>query len=157
MANARSSVALLAFPAEARYLRWIHVLFQQIAQEYHLEDQRSHQILVGISEAFTNAVIHGSGNDPQQIIELKICMKKNALEVELFDRGPGAAALPPEEQWTAATTDCEGGRGLNLMQWSADELRIRERDGGGLVVGMQFNISDAHEYGLKTVGPAHMD
>ncbi len=130
--------AELCFPADIRYLSWVHALFERVAGEYDFDARRRNLMLVTISEAFTNAVIHGSRKVPNAVIDLVIITRSDYLEIKLIDHGRGLIALPPHSEWGALDPEREGGRGLDLMDRLTDDMQMTETFGGGLTVRLRY-------------------
>jgi len=95
--------------------------------------------LLAISEAFTNALIHGNRKDPGKNITIVIAINNNRLTADITDEGKGeesAAFLrQPPGLWQ------EGGRGIDIMEKLADKATIIKcRETGGLRVSLEFEI-----------------
>jgi len=143
MATNGSKDVFLCFPANITYLAWVHSLFDRVAEDYGLSLQRKHRLLVAVSEAFTNAVIHGSGQNKHAVVEVNVTSDNTWLKIEIIDSGQGLAKLPPETSWGQVGPDSECGRGLELMRGLSDKLEFAEAPEGGLAVRLHYNISGA--------------
>jgi anti-sigma regulatory factor (Ser/Thr protein kinase) len=84
-----------------------------------------------VREALTNAVMHGSGADPDKHVRCALRLRGNSLFIAVADDGEGF-------DWRAAGTkarkedDCSG-RGLEILHLYADRVRF---SGKGNVVTM---------------------
>jgi len=98
-----------------------------------LPPERMNDVLVVVSEAVTNAVLHGYPPGEAGPIHLKAWALDNALAVLIRDEGcgfdPGSAFRAPRSGL---------GLGLSLMRAVATELRVVSRPGGGATVFMIF-------------------
>jgi anti-sigma regulatory factor (Ser/Thr protein kinase) len=139
-----SKDVFLCFPANISYLAWVHSLFDRVADDYGFSLQRKHRLLVAVSEAFTNAIIHGSSQEKGSVVEVNITSKDGWLNIEVIDSGHGLSKLPPQSAWGRVSPDSEGGRGLDLMRGLSDKLEFSESPNGGLAVRLGYNISDNH-------------
>lgn len=94
------------------------------------------EIKVAVSEAVSNAVIHGYGDEPGMVrIEVKLC--KDELEVTVADQGRGIADVAWATQPTHTTRPEERmGLGLVFVREYMDELSIESAVGKGTTVRM---------------------
>lgn len=141
MDNTRSEGIRLCFPANIKYLAWVHSLFGRVAEDYGFDLQRKHRLLVAVSEAFTNAVLHGSNQDTYQSVGVNITTEDGWLKIEVIDQGNGLSSIPPESAWGRVSLHSEGGRGLELMRGLADKLEFREAPTGGLTVCLNYHLA----------------
>ena len=133
----------LRFPAKTAYLSWVHWLFGRMAEEYGLDKIRKNRLLVVVTEAFTNAVIHGNRLDGNSHVVLTIALKEDEIVINVIDDGAGLRAIPPESAWAGADIERENGRGLELMRCLTDKLTLSETPGGGLTVTMHYRIVES--------------
>jgi len=129
---------LLRFPAQIEYLGWVHLVFGRVAAEGNFNKERKNRMLVAVTEAFTNAVIHGSKSETCKSVELQINRQPGSLVVEIADHGAGPTVIPPESAWDIPNGERENGRGLDLMRRLSDRLILGETPGGGLTVCLHF-------------------
>jgi len=129
------------FPAKLKYLSWVHGLFDQLADDYGFDEGRRNRLQVVVSEAFTNAFVHGCRSDGNRFITLNILAGQDQFVIDVADDGAGLAAIPPEASWAEFDPEREGGRGLELMRRLTDEMVLSETPQGGLTVSMHFRAS----------------
>nr|MBF0222300.1 ATP-binding protein [Desulfobulbaceae bacterium] len=85
----------------------------------------SFDIQLGVREALTNAVKHGSQNDPSKQIIFQINKQENKVVIMVKDEGCGFVPFgtkPPKE---GPLLCC--GRGLNIMHHYFDKVTFNER------------------------------
>lgn len=105
--------------------------------EHEIPKQTLYNILLAVSEAFTNALVHGNRLNPDKMIELSLAINDGVVIADIIDEGDGdLEALnyrkPPGPMQ-------EGGRGVDLMESFANQIAIRRNDRtGGLQVSMSF-------------------
>ncbi len=88
-------------------------------------------IILGMREALTNAVIHGSCFDCHKVISCSLRLKKDFLEMEIDDEGGGF-------DWRAFLTkkpdsSNEAGRGLAIMKKYFTDIEYNDK-GNSLVL-----------------------
>ncbi|SFD20482.1 ATP-binding protein [Streptomyces aidingensis] len=111
-----------------------------------VEESVSYEISVALSEACSNAVLHGGGRSDS--FRVTAAINGDVCRIEVTDSGPG---FPAEVRRTgarlsaaAAVRECdreheqEHGRGLRLIEALADRVRFRNQPGeaGGAVVSI---------------------
>jgi serine/threonine-protein kinase RsbW len=113
----------LEIPAELDRLRETREWANQVALDHGLSEDDCFQVKLAMSEAVTNAIIHGS-NQVTDVVRIYACKAKEALVFEVTDPGRLDTGDPVERL-------DEGGRGLELVSMVMDEVQLVRRDDGG--------------------------
>lgn len=88
-------------------------------------------IVLCVSEAVTNAVVHGYRDDVDGVVEMEAAQTGDAFCVFVRDRGSGPMG----------DRDSPGlGVGLPLMATLADTFEISARDTGGTEIALRFRL-----------------
>jgi serine/threonine-protein kinase RsbW len=108
-----------------------------LANKFRLAPDTHGDILLSLTEAVTNAIVHGNKQDESKFVE--VCTKSNGskLAITVKDEGRGFdyKNLPDP---TSPERICEcGGRGVFLMRQLADKCRFTDN---GRVVEMEFKL-----------------
>ncbi len=109
----------------------------QVVEAYNIDHEMYGNILISLTEAVNNAIIHGNGKDSQKmvVVDLKSDDKKITFTVSDEGRGFDPGLLPDP---TAPENILKlGGRGIFLMRQLAD-LVIFSNNGN--TVEMQFKL-----------------
>lgn len=95
-------------------------------------------IKTAVSEAVTNAIIHGY-DGREGIIRMKLSHKERVLSIEVSDQGVGMEnVLKAMEPMYTTRPDMErSGMGFAFMEAFMDELEVHSRLGYGTVVRME--------------------
>jgi serine/threonine-protein kinase RsbW len=107
---------------------------------HNLDGAPARALSLAVSEAFTNAVVHGNALDPAKKVRLKLDINESRIRADIQDQGQGGVHQI-ESRRPSSQLD-EGGRGIDLIKVYADTCRFTELDGGGLQVTMEFQIDD---------------
>ncbi|MEA2312191.1 MAG: hypothetical protein QOE28_2159 [Solirubrobacteraceae bacterium] len=120
----------LDLPAEAASIGEARRRVSAFAAEHGGELDVLGRIRIAISEAVTNAVVHGNAGARRGVISVMADFEEGDLEVVVTDdgRGLGARVMPG------------AGLGLGLVEASADRLRVRDRAPHGVEVWMRFAL-----------------
>ena len=101
-------------------------------------------VKTAVSEAVTNAVIHGyEGREGKITIHSRI--EGNVMEIEVQDQGVGIPDIPKamEPLYTTKPELERSGMGFAFMEAFMDELEVRSEKGTGTTVRMKKTIYSA--------------
>ena len=110
---------------------------EQLVNRYNLDPEKKCDILISLTEAVTNAIVHGNCEAEEKMVKVNMKREENCLAVRVSDEGEGFdfQSLPDP---TSPENICEcGGRGVYLMRHLADNLNFYNN---GSTVEMRFNI-----------------
>jgi anti-sigma regulatory factor (Ser/Thr protein kinase) len=113
----------LEIPAELERLHETREWANQIAQDHGLSEDDCFQVKLAMSEAVTNAIVHGSDTE-EDTVHIVACLREEVLAFEVTDPGRHDVGDPVERL-------AEGGRGLELVSMVMDEVQLVRREGGG--------------------------
>lgn len=99
----------------------------EAAAQAGLDEEGCFQVKLSMSEAVTNAILHGSGSE-QDAIELEAREENGALVFEVRD---AAGRIPTSDDWVGRVG--EGGRGLELVSLMMDEVQLTRGDSGSIL------------------------
>ncbi len=94
-----------------------------LQKEAGLEEDVSGKLMLLLSEAVTNAIVHGNLEDPAKKVEVEIEIKPESIITTVEDEGegydPNKDSEDPLEEDNLLK---EGGRGIFLIQEISDEI-----------------------------------
>ncbi len=93
-------------------------------------------IKTAVSEAVTNAIVHGYSDSPEGIINInaKLCDREVTVSVEDFGRGIEDIEQARQPFFTTATSEERSGMGFTVMETFMDSLEIVSKKGSGTTV-----------------------
>lgn len=97
------------------------------------------EIKVAISEAVSNAIIHGYGSNSGNI-ELIMILQDDKLEYSIIDYGKGIADIALARQPAYSTEPERMGLGFVFMESFMDELSVESKLGKGTIIRMAKKI-----------------
>lgn len=103
------------------------------------------EIKTVVSEAVTNAIIHGYGNDSSGIVYISVSIENGLVELKIKDEGVGIMDVE-EARLPLFTTkpDLErSGMGFTIMENFMDEVEVSSQPGIGTEVTLKKNISQS--------------
>ncbi len=114
-----------------------------ILQANGISEHRQNSFMLAVSEAFSNALIHGNERNPLKTIKLVLFINNDLLTADIIDEGRGGLAKITRRPPPTALS--EGGRGVDLMRHYASAVRFSETDDGGLKVSLRFDQMEKNE------------
>lgn len=107
------------------------------------------EIKTGVSEAVSNSIIHGYGENPDEIVTLECRIRAGGkVVITVRDEGVGIEDVERarEPMFTTGKTEERSGMGFTVMESFMDKVEVVSRTGEGTAVTMtkQLDIS----YGL---------
>ncbi len=103
-----------------------------------IDSRLINNIMLSVSEAFTNALLHGNQSDPNKSIHISITTNNNEITADISDEGSGDVEhLGSQEE---ADLWQEGGRGMMLMKRMSREVSFSKSiETGGTQVTIKFD------------------
>ncbi|MDD6344795.1 MAG: anti-sigma F factor [Oscillospiraceae bacterium] len=102
------------------------------------------EIRTVVSEAVTNAIVHGYRNSTG-VIEMTIrLLKGREVYIKVRDRGCGIEDIEKamEPLFTTAPEEERSGLGFSVMQSFTDSLKVRSKCGKGTIVTMRKKLKN---------------
>jgi len=95
-----------------------------------ISPQEKYSFLLAVSEAFSNAIIHGNQFNPKKSVKLTVLVNENELSADIEDEGHGGLKYIENRQPSEPFD--EGGRGIDLIEHYATAVSYTESAAGGL-------------------------
>ncbi len=135
MAATPTRVVELDIPNDVRYIENVVELVRRECIELaYGQRQLMLNVPVALTEALSNAILRGNGDDPAKHVHVRAEVDSERLVVEVADEGEGfdldASVVDPT---TPGNIDREDGRGLFLMRKLMDRVERIEVPHGSVV------------------------
>ncbi|MEH7416045.1 anti-sigma F factor [Neobacillus drentensis] len=100
------------------------------------------EIKTVVSEAVTNAIIHGYENDPSGIVYIQVTIEDSLIDMSIKDVGLGIADVEEARQPLFTTKpDLErSGMGFTIMENFMDEVEVHSQPGSGTEVRLRKHL-----------------
>ncbi len=95
-------------------------------------------ILISITEAVNNAIIHGNNADESKRVRINMEGQSSGIAISVSDEGNGFDPKRIPDPTAPENLECCGGRGVYIMSRLADELSFANN---GSTVQMFFKLS----------------
>ncbi len=113
---------------------------QVLLYEHGVCDRDTRDFMLAVSEAFTNALLHGNRCRPNKEIKVLININHKVLCADVIDQGRGGEDKVKQKRPSSLLS--EGGRGVDLMRYCATDVRFVEDEKGGLKVSIRLERQD---------------
>jgi serine/threonine-protein kinase RsbW len=108
---------------------------EEISLEENLKNEMKDKVMLALSEAVTNAIVHGNKEDLGKKVNVRMRINLKSVVITVRDEGQGFnpedSPDPMKEENLLAT----GGRGIFLMREFADEIEYSD---SGRLITMKF-------------------
>ncbi|MFK9093153.1 anti-sigma F factor [Bacillus salipaludis] len=103
------------------------------------------EIKTVVSEAVTNAIIHGYENDPTGIVFIQVTIEDSLIDMTIKDIGLGIVDVEEARQPLFTTKpDLErSGMGFTIMENFMDEVEVHSQPGRGTEVRLRKHLNSS--------------
>src|SRR6056297_1210819 len=98
----------------------------EIASECSLDEDPSETFNLILSEAVTNAIVHGNDENPEKSVHIKVTVTDSAISAEVKDEGEGFEPEEKKDPLKEENLMDIGGRGIFLIEQFADDMEFKE-------------------------------
>jgi serine/threonine-protein kinase RsbW len=117
----------------------VRIFLDKVYKEFSLKKNSFNHVFLGISEAVSNAILHGNQLDVEKRVFIRLNIFGNQLHVEVEDEGGGFCDTLLFDPTLPENIKGENGRGIYIIRQIADELVFRE---DGRKIYMLFTIEE---------------
>ncbi len=100
----------------------VEEFFNQIAVEINLPEKRFPELMVALTEAITNAIIHANKKDPSKMVYIDFIVEDKMLTIKVKDEGNGFDPSIIPDPTEPENLFRDSGRGVYLMKVYCDEV-----------------------------------
>jgi len=101
------------------------------------------EIKTVVSEAVTNAIIHGYNNDPDQLVSISCAINEGEIELTIKDNGIGIGDVEEARQplYTSKPELERSGMGFTIIENFMDSVKVVSKTGEGTTVHMTKQLT----------------
>ena len=101
-----------------------------------------YDIKMAVSEAVTNAIIHGYEDKEDGIVAIKCGYQDKVIDITIIDEGKGIKSVEEAMQplYTTSLEEERAGLGFTVMQEMMDEVEVCSHPGLGTTVKMKKSL-----------------
>ena len=128
---------MLSIQSDPKNVACVEPFVEEVVQEYKISPDMYGNILISLTEAVTNAIVHGNEEDQSKKVEVALHKKEKCLAFSISDEGPGFDYDNLPDPTAPENLLKIGGRGVFLMRQLSDEVSFLDN---GRTVEIQFKI-----------------
>lgn len=126
----------LTIPSELSNITMVEAMIDRICLTIGVQEDSYGNILIAITEAFNNAVIHGNKFDSTKDVSILVNENDDVILFSVSDLGSGFDYTSLPDPTAPENIEKENGRGIFLIKNLADEVSFSET---GQVITISFN------------------
>ncbi|MEX0779497.1 MAG: ATP-binding protein [Balneolales bacterium] len=127
----------LIIPSDLEKLEDVQSFSEKLNQWADLQEEKAASVSLALSEAVTNAILHGNKENVEKKVEIQTSLQDNKLHITVEDEGEGftPTELPnPTAEENLLNTS---GRGVFLINQVCDDVKYSKK---GNQVTLIFNL-----------------
>jgi len=124
-------------PSDMESLLKVEEVVDKVCSEYGLPEDAYGNVLIAVTEALNNAIVHGNGGLRQKNVELVVREDSQAVVFEVKDEGAGFDYANLPDPTAPENLEKPNGRGVFLMRSLADEVEFFDN---GSRVELRFKL-----------------
>jgi serine/threonine-protein kinase RsbW len=115
----------------------IEAYVRRVATEYSINDTKYPDILISVTEAVNNAIIHGNRNDQSKFVDVNVQRVDSGISFKISDQGRGFNPSNVPDPTAPDRLECCGGRGVYIIKELSDNVEYLDN---GRTVEIQFDL-----------------
>ncbi len=127
----------LKIPSTPEQIRHLEAYVKELASIHNISDELYPNILISLTEAVNNAIIHGNNNDGSKYVDICFDKKEQTFEFKVSDQGKGFNPSSVPDPTLPENIECCGGRGVFLIKQLSDRVNFLDQ---GSTVEICFDI-----------------
>ncbi len=132
-----NNVLSLTLSSDLEELNKLEAFVRNITDAVSCDADKAHQIMLVLTEAVTNAILHGNEQKPEKSVEVTAVLSPERVVLSVRDQGTGFDPESIPNPLKDENLLKSSGRGVWLMREFADEVRFRDH---GREVELEFHV-----------------
>ena len=130
----------ISIQSQLENIALVEKMIDGLCEVYNISEEHYGNILISLTEAVNNAIVHGNRLDPDKKVMLSYEADNNTLKFTIEDEGPGFDYENLPDPTAPENIEKPHGRGVFLMRNLADKCDFLE---DGRVVELEFEAIGA--------------
>lgn len=127
----------LRITSRSENIQLVEKLIEDVCEVFQVSEDYYGNILVALTEAVNNAIIHGNKCNPEKVIDITFTSKEDQLTFVVKDQGEGFDYNNLPDPTDPENIEKPNGRGVFLMRNLADKVDF---DDNGRTVALNFRV-----------------
>lgn len=112
----------------------VEKLLVKANEDFNIEEERFHKLLVAVSELVLNAIVHGNKESPLKKVKVTAEYNDRKMRVSVLDEGFGFDINQIPDPTSPENVHKESGRGLYLVKQLIDKFEYKITPQGFLII-----------------------
>ena len=121
-----SEVRQLQIASRMEGITEVEALINELCEEFGVEETHYGEILIAMTEAINNAIVHGNKLDSSKMVDVSVHTDGPVLEFRIADQGAGFDFENIPDPTAPENLEKPNGRGVFLMRQLADSCEFEE-------------------------------
>lgn len=126
---------VISFTSHTENISIVEKLVDEVCETYKIKEDFYGNILISLTEAVNNAIVHGNKLDPEKNVSVSFSAVDSILRFVITDEGPGFDYDNLPDPTAPENIEKPNGRGVFLMKNLADNCAFKD---DGRIVEMEF-------------------
>ena len=114
----------LEIPSDTKYLSDVELHIKEIIDNFNWSEEKINSILIAISEAVNNAIIHGNKRDMNKTVKIFTTITEKNVEVKVKDQGNGFVLDEVPNPLLPENLTKDSGRGILIMRSLVEKFDV---------------------------------
>lgn len=112
----------LDLPSTPSSISCIEEFVKKIVTRHNISQDKFPDILISLTEAVNNAIIHGNKSNIKKKVEVKMSKVKAGISIVVSDEGKGFNPRTIPDPTKGKQLECCGGRGVHIIKELCDQV-----------------------------------
>ncbi len=130
---------IVNLPSTKESMGKIEPVLIQLQTIVDIPDDRFYNLLISVTEAVNNAIMHGNKFDPNKTVTVVLAATEDFVEIEIQDEGSGFNPDLVEDPRKPENLLKSNGRGIFIIKTLLDDVTF-EKNEIGTKVSMKFTV-----------------
>lgn len=126
---------ILVINSNQSELKRVEAFLKDIFVEYKLPEKNFNKVLLCVSEAIINSIVHGHKQKEEKKILIQVISEETDVKITITDEGEGFDITSIADPTTKSNLKKESGRGIHIIKSISDKLDFNEKGNS-----LQFQI-----------------
>lgn len=114
-------VTMLRLNSEPNSLNQVEIFSQELVSKYKFSNDKYPNILISLTEAVNNAMVHGNNLNAEKIVSIYLRESLEGITIRVSDQGKGFNPKQIPDPTQEDRIALEGGRGVFLIKELSDQ------------------------------------
>jgi len=133
----RENHIMLKLASDPKNVAHLETFVERVREQYRLSTEVHGNLLISLTEAVNNAIIHGNRRDISKSVKIRLNKEKDKIAIQVSDEGGGFDYHNIPDPTKPGNLLKIGGRGVFLMRELCDEVHFHNN---GSTVEIKFKI-----------------